>query len=149
MDFPLWGSDSHSASSHVSRSGSCFHRGGLEGLVVASTCSSALRFVFEISSSVQVGRVQSSVSKPISDDGHIDAGCNQLGSDAVSKRVWADAFSRERWCFLGCRPNILLELESYSCRTERSAIAIHEDRFIIPAGPAPQQCSQQIHRFRP
>ena len=36
--FPLWESAScHSESSHFNSSGSCFHRGGLEGLVAAST----------------------------------------------------------------------------------------------------------------
>ena len=80
-------------------------------------------FCFEISSCVQVGRVQSSVPEPISDDCRIDARGNQLDSNAVSKRMWADAFFRERWRLLGCCLNILLEFESYTCSAERSAIA--------------------------
>jgi hypothetical protein len=54
-----------------------------------------LTFCFEIRSCVQVSSVQPSVSEPISDDGRIDARGNQLDSDAVSKRMWADAFFRE------------------------------------------------------
>src|ERR1035438_7635881 len=45
LSFLLWVSASHSESSHVNSSRSCFHRGGLEGLVAGSTCLSALRFV--------------------------------------------------------------------------------------------------------
>jgi len=106
-------------------------------------------FCFEIRSCVQVGRVQSSVSEPISDDGRIDARGNQLDSNAVSKRMWADAFFPERWRLLGRCLNILLEFESNTCSAEGSPIAIHEDWLIVGTGPAPQQCSKQIHCFRP
>lgn len=106
-------------------------------------------FRFEIRSCVQVGRVQSSVSEPISDDGRIDARGNQLDSDAVSKRMWADAFFRKRWGILGRCLNILLEFESNTSSAERSTVAIHEDWLIVGTGPAPQQGSEQIHCFRP
>src|ERR1700693_576896 len=105
-------------------------------------------FCFEIRSCVQVSSVQSSVSEPISDDGRIDARGNQLDSNAVSKRMWADAFLRERWGLLGRCLNILLEFESNTCSAEGSPIAIHEDWLIVGTGPAPQQRSEQIHRFR-
>ena len=106
-------------------------------------------FCFEIRSCVQVSSVQSSVPEPISDDGRIDARGNQLDSNAVSKRMWADAFFRKRWRLLGRCLNILLEFESNTCSAERSTIAIHEDWLIVGTGPAPQQCSKQIHCFRP
>src|ERR1019366_919806 len=106
-------------------------------------------FCFEISSCVQVGRVQSSVSEPISDDGRIDARGNQLDSNAVSKRMGADAFFRNRWRLLGRCLNILLEFKSNTCSAEGSPIAIHENWLIVGTGPAPQQRFEQIHRFRP
>ena len=87
--------------------------------------------------------------QPISDYGRIDDYGNQLDPNAVSKRMWANAFFRERWRRLGCCLNILLEFESNTCSAERSAIAIHEDWLIVGTGSAPQQCSKQIHCFRP
>ena len=107
-------------------------------------------FCFEIRSCVQFSSVQSSMSEPISDNGRIDARGNQLDSNAVSKRMWADAFFRERWLLSGRCLNILLEFESCTSRTERLAITIHEDGLIVsPTGLPPQQCFEQIYRFRP
>jgi hypothetical protein len=79
------------------------------------------------------------VSKPIPDNSHINSCGNQLDSNTVAKRMWTDAFFRERWYLSGRGLNILLEFESYTCRTERAAIAIHEDWVIVSAGLAPQQ----------
>ena len=84
------------------------------------------------------------MSEPISDNGRIDARGNQLDSNAVSKRMWADAFFRERWLLSGRCLNILLEFESNTCSAEGSPIAIHEDWLIVGTGSAPQQCSKQI-----
>ena len=78
-------------------------------------------FCFEIGSCVEVGRVQSSMSKPISDNSHIDACGNQLDADAMPKRVRTHAFSRERWYLLGGCLNILPEFKSHTRRTERLA----------------------------
>jgi hypothetical protein len=50
-------------------------------------------FRVDICSCVQVGRIASSMSEPISDDSHVDARGNQLNSHAVSERMWAYAFS--------------------------------------------------------
>jgi hypothetical protein len=89
------------------------------------------------------------MSKPISDNSHIDASGNQLDSNAMSKRVWPHAFFRERWYLSGGCLNILLEFKPYTRRTERSAVAIHEHWLIVPTGLAPQQCSEQVYCFRP
>ena len=67
----------------------------------------------------------------------------------MAKRVWTDAFFRERRYLSGRGLNILLEFESYTCRTERTAIAIHEDWVIVSTGLAPQQCFEQLYRFGP
>src|SRR5438128_6180858 len=89
------------------------------------------------------------MSKPISDNSHIDACGNQLDSNAMSKRVRTHAFSRERWYLPGGGLNISLEFKPYARRTEGSAVAVHEDWLIVPTGLASQQCSEQVYRFRP
>ena len=89
------------------------------------------------------------MSKPISDNSHIDAIGNELNANAMSKRVWPHAFSRERWYLSSGGLNILLEFKAYTRRTERSAVAIHEDWLIVPTVLAAQQCSEQVYSFRP
>jgi hypothetical protein len=89
------------------------------------------------------------MSKPISDNSHVDACGYQLDSNAMSKRVGPHPFFRERWYLLGGCLNILPEFKSHTRRTERLAITIHEDRFIVSTGLSSQQCAEQIHRFRP
>ena len=60
--------------------GSCFQRGGLRGLGRRIDLIECFAFRLDICSCVQVGSVQSSMSEPISDDGHVDARGNQLDS---------------------------------------------------------------------
>jgi hypothetical protein len=79
---------------------------------------------------------------------YADAPRNELDFNAVAKCVWADALSRQRWYLFGGCLNILLELASYTCRGDRSAIAIQEDWLIVASGLAPQQSFRQIHRSR-
>jgi hypothetical protein len=89
------------------------------------------------------------MSKPVSDDSYVYACGDQLDSNAMSKRVWPHALSRERWYLSGGCLNILPEFKPYTRRTERAPVAIHEDWLIVTTGLAPQQCSEQVYRFRP
>ena len=103
----------------------------------------------KIGPGVAVGGIQASVSKPISDDSHIDIRSDQLNTYAVSKGVRGHAFARERRQLFGSRLNVLIEFKPNTRRTEGFAIAIDEDRLIVRTGLPLEQRFDQIRRFAP
>ena len=87
--------------------------------------------------------------KPIADHSHIDTRSHQLDTCAVAKGVRRYPLFGECRYLLCSRLNISIEFKSNARRTERLAVAIDKDWFIVCTGLPLQQCSQQIHRFGP
>jgi hypothetical protein len=71
------------------------------------------------------------VSEPTTDDSDIDAGSDKMNRCCVSKRMWGDVFSGQRWDLLGCGFDILIQFEADACRPQWTPVAIDEYWLIV------------------
>jgi hypothetical protein len=96
-------------------------------------------FRLQIGTCVVIGGVQSRMTEPVPDHGHIDTGGDELNADAVAPGVRRDALGRERRHMSGRCQDVLLELEADPCRTKGLTVPVDEDRFVAQARLSFQQ----------
>src|SRR5258708_12794223 len=96
-----------------------------------------------------IGRVQSCMSEPVADHGHIDTGSDKLNADAMTPSVRRDALCRERGHAPGSRLNVLLEFEPNPRRTKRLTVSVDEDGFVISPGSFPYHPLTTVHPLSP
>jgi hypothetical protein len=96
-----------------------------------------------------IGCVESSVPEPIAGQGHIDAGGDELDTDAVTAGVQRDALCRECRHVASSGLHVSLELEANPCRAKRLTISVDKNGFVMPARLSPQQRLEHVHRFWP
>ena len=88
-------------------------------------------FRFQIGACVVVCRVQAAVPEPVSDDGHIDTRGYHLDADAVPEGMGSHAFLRQGIDSLRCRTHVLAELKSDTRCSQRLAVSIDREWFVI------------------
>ena len=89
------------------------------------------------------------MSEPASNDGYINAGCNETYRRAVSKGVWGNPLASQGWNRLCSGGHVLPQLESNSGRFERTSVTVNKDGFIILTWPSFQESLQQCDSLRP
>ncbi|UOA29798.1 hypothetical protein DSM107133_04560 (plasmid) [Pseudosulfitobacter sp. DSM 107133] len=104
---------------------------------------------FEIGLGVVVGRVETDMSQPASDDGDVDARRDEVDGRCVSEAVRRHMLRTKRGCRFRRRRDVGRQLVPHARGSQWFAVAIDEDALIGCARLPLQQFLQQRHSFRP